>query len=324
MYPWDIEDMRSVPAADMPAPTAQPSLADLFQQGGVQVTPGATGAESVRRGSNVPPTARQAQYEGLAGIDEALSEALQDPRSDLGSILAATRMSEPYRQQVAGEVETQRKQEFEAGAPGREMRAKIEGERAAQPLAMERMAEQARLTQQGAQAQARLEHQLAVEKLQDIPMGGTSPLAVYTPRQLAGMSSEQREELYKSSTRMSTMAGWGKTLESLSMLYNSGTWGPPGSPEAVNTLNMHMGIATSQQTGQPLENFIRETIDPRTGKRKLEYRPSGALGLKVGGVSPQITPPPPGAGTRERPGFYGGGSPQQPHPLQTLFGNPAQ
>src|SRR3990170_1016492 len=63
-----MSDIRSIPASQMPASTAPPSIEELFRQGNVQVSPGATGPESARTMGNVPPSAQAAGYGGLADL----------------------------------------------------------------------------------------------------------------------------------------------------------------------------------------------------------------------------------------------------------------
>ena len=296
---YGVEDLMFPPGAAMPpAAQAQPSLADLFQQGGVtvegQLPPGTPQAI---RGTNVPPSPIATQYEALGDLNKFLGDALQkhaakEELMPAGAMEEILRMISAGEQRVGAEVETRRKQEFEAGAPGREMQAKIAGEQAAQPLALERIREQGRVTQQGQQNLEQLQHRLALERLQDTPFA-TGILAGRTPRDLAAMRPEQRDALLQS-VGIGGMAGWGDAVAKIGTAAQLGTYGPPGSKESQNGVNYFMAILSARMTGMPIENFYRETINAK-GERTSEFRPSGNMALKVGGVTPQVVPPRPGA-----------------------------
>ena len=274
-----LEEMTLMPDPQMPTAAARPSLEDLFRQGNVQVTPGATGPESARTTGNVPGTAQEAGYGGLADLYRMGAEA--PAGANIEQLNQLMGIAAPQQARLDAERLSQQKMEMEAGEPARKAQAAITQAKGEQPMKLEQIKTtgQAQTTVDLARIQA--EHQARLEQLQNTPF--TNPLFLgKNPKEIAAMNPEQWKAF------AGTIVGSTKIKE-LGQFIQALLTGAGMKPGTFTDSDIKFMIAKQMavMNNESIDNYLTKSVD---SKGKVVYNLKIDYGLAPTAAGVRVSP----------------------------------
>jgi hypothetical protein len=235
---------------------------------------------------NVPPSAQEAGYGGLADLYAMGADA--PAGTNIEQLNQLMGIAAPQQQRMDTERVAQQKMEMEAGEPARKAQAAITEAKGKQPLEMEKLQEAGRVQTGVDIARVQAEHQARLEQLQNTPF--TNPLFLgKSPKEIATMNPQQYEA-YKGSILGSTkIKDFGSFLQALATARATS----PGLFDDSTTAFL-IAREMAHQSGASIDTYLTRFADPKgvvKYKLKMDYglTPTAA-GTRVQPGGKQVTP----------------------------------